>query len=84
MENFLNAFKTKGYDECQTGDHEVGFEKVVIFVNNLGKPTHAARSLPNGEWTSKLGDAEDIQHPTLESVGGRAYGKAVAFLKRTT
>jgi hypothetical protein len=82
LENFINAFKTESYTECQTSDHEEGFEKVAIFTNQQGRPTHAARSLPNGAWTSKLGGGEDIQHPTLESIEGRTYGKAATFLKR--
>jgi hypothetical protein len=45
-------------------------------------PKHAARSLPNGAWTSKLGDDEDIEHSTLAVLEGREYGRAKVFLKR--
>ena len=61
---------------------EEGYEKLALFVNAQGKPTHAARSLPNLAWTSKLGNGEDIQHPTAESVGGRTYGSIALFMKR--
>lgn len=65
VENFVSAFKSQGYLECQNGSWEEGFEKVAIFSNHRGTPTHAARSLPNGAWTSKLGQGEDIQHSTM-------------------
>ena len=82
VENFVLAFKSQGYSECENGDLEEGFEKIAIFANHRGTPTHAARSLPIGAWTSKLGAFEDIQHPTLQSIEGRSYGKAVSFLRR--
>lgn len=82
LENFVSAFKTLGYVECENGDLENGIEKVALFVDYRNKPLHAARSLPDGNWTSKLGEGEDIQHATLLALEGRRYGKAVAFLKR--
>ena len=82
LDNFIAAFRSIGYLSSDNGNWEDGFEKVALYVNNQGIPTHAARSLPDGNWTSKLGEAEDIRHPTPESIGGRVYGKPVAFLKR--
>lgn len=46
------------------------------------KPTHAARQLSSGHWTSKLGDCEDIEHFALDGVANKIYGAAVVFLKR--
>lgn len=40
----------------------------------MGIPSHAARQLPNGRWTSKCGQAEDIEHD-LRDLEGRLYGK---------
>ena len=80
--NFIAAFRSIGYDECDNGIAEDGFEKVAIYVDPQGRPTHAARSIPSGGWTSKLGDCEDIRHPTLESIECITYGTATAFLKR--
>ena len=82
LENFVNAFKPERFVECESAELEDGLEKVAIFVNYRNKPLHAARSLPDGSWTSKLGDGEDIRHPTLFALEGRRYGNAVAFLKR--
>jgi hypothetical protein len=46
-------------------------------------PTHAARQLPNGRWSSKLGKLEDIEH-ALDDICGSAYGSVVPVLKRRT
>jgi hypothetical protein len=81
LPNFINAFAFLGYSCCQHGTLEKGTEKVVIFLKN-GHPTHAARQLENGLWTSKCGNSEDIHHKTLEAVEGRVYGKAHTFLHR--
>jgi hypothetical protein len=43
---------------------------------------HAARQLPTGRWTSKLGKAVDIEHDTPEGVTGPVYGAVVKFLRR--
>ena len=82
LENFINAFKTRRYVECESAEIEDEFEKVALFANYRNKPTHAARSLLDGSWTSKLREGEDIRHPTLFALEGRRYGKAVVFLKR--
>ncbi len=80
LENFINAYGTLGYLVCNTEKYEEGFEKVAIFTKN-GEPTHAARQLPGGEWTSKLGDLEDISH-SLKGVEGNWYGEVTVIMKR--
>jgi hypothetical protein len=56
-------------------------EKIAIFADATGSPTHAARQLTSGRWTSKLGEAEDIEHE-LRAIEGDIYGTVVAILKR--
>lgn len=69
-----------GYEDCDNGDLEEGYEKLAIYaVGNHTK--HMARQLPNGLWTSKLGRERDISH-TLVGVEGEAYGRVARFLKR--
>ena len=46
-----------------------------------GKPTHAARQLGDGRWTSKLGKEVDITH-TLVGLEGPVYGQVAAYLRR--
>ena len=74
---FLDA----GYEECETGEQEYGFKKVAIYVNEEG-PRHAALQLATGQWTSKLGSLQDIEHDTLEVLEGEFYGRAFVFLKK--
>lgn len=77
---FIAAFETRGYKCCDDDSFEDGYEKVALFALN-GIPTHAARQLRNGKWTSKLGDEEDIEH-FLRDVETPFYGTVVQFLKR--
>jgi hypothetical protein len=79
---FIAAFGTLGYQQCEDGSRERRFEKLAIFADELCEPTHAARQLPDGRWTSKFGDFEDVKHANLACVEGPLYGKAVAFVKR--
>ena len=60
---FIEAFKQKGYEQCETGDFETGYRKIALYVKKgTTQCTHAARQLNNGKWTSKLGRENDIQH----------------------
>ena len=77
----MAAFATVGCSPCQGDELEAGYEKVALFADADGRPTHAARQLPNGNWTSKLGKAEDIQH-RLRDVEGVLYGVVVLVMKR--
>jgi hypothetical protein len=52
LEAFVAAFSTKGFSPCDSDHVEPDLEKIAIYVNAQGKPTHAARQLPNGRWTA--------------------------------
>ena len=60
---------------------EPGFQKVALYGSALIY-THAARQLPTGKWTSKLGGGVDIEHDTPDAVGGGIYGEVVDIMKR--
>jgi hypothetical protein len=77
---FCLVFSLLDYEPCASGEHEAGFEKVAFYTLN-GKPTHAARQLPDGLWTSKLGKSIDITH-TLRGLEGDFYGEVSCFMKR--
>jgi hypothetical protein len=81
MASFVTAFAELGYAPCGNGGLEFGIEKVVIFLED-GIPTHMARQLSSGEWTSKLGKSWDIVHVSSSELDGSAYGSAVQFLSR--
>jgi hypothetical protein len=77
---FQAAFALLGYEPCDDGSLERGFEKVALYAHN-GTPKHAARQLPDGRWTSKLGQGVDISH-TLRGLESRLYGEIAGFMKR--
>jgi len=82
LASFKIAYSLLGYTECDNGDCEPGFEKIAIYVNVQGKPTHAARQLASGMWTSKVGHLEDIEH-TLDGLVSQVYGSVAVFMKRS-
>lgn len=81
--NLISAFESLGYTVCDDGTLEDGFEKIAIYGSGL-LYTHAALQLPDGRWTSKLGQLEDITHSTTEAIEGNDYGCVVQFLKRSS
>jgi len=82
LQAFEAAYATLGFTRCNNVDIEPGFEKIVIYVDNAGVPKHAARQLPGGVWTSKLGPSQDIEHATADALSGRNYGSPGLALKR--
>ncbi|MDR3678267.1 MAG: hypothetical protein P4N24_22495 [Acidobacteriota bacterium] len=85
VQAFVLAFSTLGYSPCENPILEEGVEKIAIYAKiayGQAIPTHAARQLESGEWTSKLGPLEDVRHLTLGAVSGPIYGRPMAFLFR--
>ncbi len=81
VDAFIDAFQCHGYEIVRSTDLEAGFEKIVFFVKQQ-KPTHAARQLPDGTWTSKLGRYVDIMHPSLDHISGKEYGYPLVVMAR--
>ena len=86
LRGYRAVFELMGFEECVTDEFEPGFEKVAIYLYADGSPTHAAKQLENGSWTSKLGSWEDIEHRTLHALEGTglAYGTVALILRRPT
>jgi hypothetical protein len=89
VECFIKAFAELGYKPCDNAELEAGFEKVAIYVSKVdtnttrkGEPTHMARQLPDGTWTSKIGRDVDISHTEPSVLEGQFYGKVKQILKR--
>jgi hypothetical protein len=80
VEAFQEAFAALGFAVCAHDLFEVGFEKIALFALD-GTPKHAARQLPTGRWSSKLGVREDIEH-ALHDLSGAVYGSVVLIMKR--
>jgi len=81
IEAFVSAFESFGYAVCDNADYESGFEKISIFVDHNGTPTHAARQVGPDIWTSKIGNMEDIEH-TVDGLDSPAYGHIATLMKR--
>jgi hypothetical protein len=78
---FVEAFRDAGFVPCDDSHLEEGCEKIAICSAPDNIPTHVARQLQSGLWTSKLGQLQDIQH-RLEDLIGTVYGRCQHFLRR--
>ena len=85
LEAFENWFDVDGWVDTTDPGVETGFEKIALFLLN-GVPTHAARLLPNGQWTSKLGWhptlSIDLAHDLHDLEGGH-YGAIFKIYRKT-
>jgi hypothetical protein len=81
LEAFIRAYEFLGYSLTQDAKYEDGFDRIAIYVDLSGRPTHAARQLDPVKWTSKLGILEDIEH-LLEALAGPQYGYVAVVMKR--
>jgi hypothetical protein len=84
VDALLIAFEQLGYSPCDHEDVEEGFEKVAIYIGPNGQPSHMARQLPDGRWTSKLGENVDISHDGVWDLEGPVYGTRLRVLRRPT
>ena len=80
IDSFVQLFARYDYEICQNALKERGYTKIALFTKD-DIPTHAARQLPNGLWTSKLGILEDVRH-TLSAISGGIYGSVALVLKK--
>lgn len=81
LDTVIQTLEMLGYELCNNPYPEPEFQKIAIYTLSDGEPTHIARQLPSGRWTSKLGDWEDIEHE-LEGIAGEKYGFVRQILKR--
>ncbi|MGV8083313.1 MAG: hypothetical protein AB2L09_06760 [Coriobacteriia bacterium] len=77
----IEAYTSIGYTICDIPDLEPGVQKIAPYVLPTGVPTHVARQLGTGMWTSKCGQLEDIEH-NLYAFAGTAYGDPIVFMAR--
>jgi hypothetical protein len=84
ISSIRKILEVHGYaEEAGNAEVESGYEKVAFYVDRSNEPTHFARQLENGKWTSKLGDLVDIEHDDLECLeGDEQYGSVLCILKR--
>jgi hypothetical protein len=82
LASYVAAYETQRFRECNSTSLEPGKEKIAIFVDRAGDPFHAARQLPSGRWTSKLGDKHDIEHGLADIDGARLIGRLAVVMER--
>lgn len=78
---FRAAFDTLSYADCEGAAHTQHVEKIAFYCGAGGTPTHAARQLPSGRWTSKCGSLEDIEHE-LDALAESSYGNVACCMAR--
>ncbi len=81
IEGLVRAFRQLGFEECSLATPESGWEKVALYGSHA-MYTHAARQLPTGKWTSKLGREIDIEHDSVDDVAGGVYGEVLRLMRR--
>lgn len=82
MASWIKVFEIHAFRVCEHGELEPGLEKIAIYADENQVPTHVARQLNDGTWTSKLGPYEDIEHRSLRALESYAYGNVAVFMKR--
>ncbi|NEQ98314.1 MAG: hypothetical protein F6K30_16615 [Cyanothece sp. SIO2G6] len=80
LEDFISGFGKIGYECCDNGEWEDGYEKVAMYVQD-GEVTHMARQENSGRWTSKCGNLQDIEHSSPDALCDQ-YGEIACFMKR--
>ena len=80
VDSLVTLYEFLGYVKCEDGTYEENFTKVAVFSRG-DTPTHAARQLENGNWTSKLGSNIDVEH-SIYGIENGVYGQVVQYLKR--
>jgi hypothetical protein len=78
----VSAFECLGYEICAGDRVEDGYDKVALYVDQQGFWTHAAKQEDDGSWSSKIGEYEDIRHPTPHTMSGREYGQVMYSMRR--
>lgn len=78
---YAELFLSRGFEPCDTSEHEPGFEKVAIYGIEE-EFTHVARQLSETLWTSKLGALQDIEHPSPTALEDAIYGTVQLVLRR--
>jgi len=82
LENYKRLYELEGFQGCDDATLSEGVEKIALFVGPDGAPSHAARQLPTGRWTSKLGKGIDLEHDLDTLDGDPTIGCLAAYMSR--
>ena len=85
LDAFIELFTRRGYIPCGSGELEPGYLKIAIYEKD-GAFHHVAKQLPDGTWSSKIGEAHDIKHDELTALEDSYVfydnARASRFMKR--
>jgi hypothetical protein len=81
IEAFIAFYGQYGYSGPSDAGFDATKDKVAIFVDKRGTPTHAAKQIGPNKWASKLGNSYDIEH-ARDAVSGGLYGEMAHYLER--
>jgi hypothetical protein len=81
LDAFIAFYGQFGYLGPSDATYDAAKDKVAIFLDKNGKPTHAAKQISPNRWASKLGNSFDIQHQR-DAVSGGLYGQIAYYLER--
>lgn len=82
ISGWIEVFSMHGYQLTSDASLEPDCEKIAIYVEADGAPTHVSQQKGSGVWTSKLGKGKDIEHPNPAALEGREYGRVAYIMKR--
>jgi hypothetical protein len=80
MRAFLDWFSHDGWTETKSDKFAPHMLRVALYAK-AAQPTHAARQIGQGVWTSKLGQGLDLSHK-LEELNGPNYGAPIALFEK--
>lgn len=93
LEAYIQIYSQLGYEVCDSGSPEEGYQKIAIYVEDDETPSHAARyNQKTGKWASKLGTFQDVEHelaerliiknPQIYNNKKLDYGRVAKFMRR--
>ena len=86
QETLVKAFEKLGFEICDNGIMEPGFDKVALYSalqsDGSVKWTHAARIVRNNIYHSKIGNLFDVYHSGGCVFADTTYGTVYKFMRR--
>lgn len=82
LDCLISVFRGQQYEICESDEVEPEYEKVALYGYENNEYSHVALQLSDGSWSSKLGNWEDIKHPTPHSLTGDFYGQVKCYMRR--
>ena len=83
VKSFEKLFEYIGAEETTNDKPEKGYVKLAVY-KGARNYKHMARLLPDGQWTSKMGDCAKVVNRYPEDLAGGVYGNVSKIIKIPT